>query len=118
MKISVIGLGLIGGSFSLAIKKTLEKTHVKGWDLNADHISEAEKLGIINSRAESEDDALLEADWIFLATPVDAIENRLSYYLDKITKNQLYFIFYNLGLPSTLECSLCFLLIYEVTFFT
>ena len=64
-------------------------THVKGWDQNPENLSEAKKLEIIDDQSKSEIEAITDADWVFLATPVDAIESRLPYILDKITTNQI-----------------------------
>ena len=53
MKVSIIGLGLIGGSFSLALKKRLEEVEVVGWDNDPAHLQEAKALGIIDQMADT-----------------------------------------------------------------
>ena len=46
-KISVIGLGLIGGSYALSLKKRFKNMTLYGWDQNEAHILEAKKRKII-----------------------------------------------------------------------
>ena len=70
MKIGIIGLGLIGGSFALAAKKYTVGVRLYGQDHNPDHLAEALSLGIIDQPLEVQDYAAM--DVILLAIPVDA----------------------------------------------
>ena len=49
-KIAVIGLGLIGGSLALELKKTSWAT-IYGIDKNSEHLQKALDLGIIYKKA-------------------------------------------------------------------
>lgn len=69
MEISIIGLGLMGGSMGLALKKTSFVQKVVGYDLNAAHAKEALELGLIDEITTLED--ALKKDIVILATPVD-----------------------------------------------
>jgi len=86
MKVGIIGLGLIGGSFALACK-ALGCT-VIGLDNNPAHISKAKELGLVDkccSLAELVDEVTL----IVLAIPVEAIAALLPSILDKISNEQI-----------------------------
>ena len=69
-KIHIIGLGLIGGSFALAIKKSLPQVHLTGFDKNQLHCAEALELGLVSEIKESPDQ---DTDAILLATPADTL---------------------------------------------
>lgn len=89
MKVSIIGLGLIGGSFALALKKRLEGVEVFGWDQSAEHRQQAQELGIIDQEANSLEEALTLSDWIILAIPVDAIEALIPACLSQLKPHQV-----------------------------
>ena len=71
MTIGIIGLGLMGGSLGLDLRKLPFIKKVLGSDHNATHRQSAEALGLVDGIVEL--DALLECDVIFLAVPVDGI---------------------------------------------
>ena len=51
--IFIIGVGLIGGSFALDIKKhNSDETVIYGIDKNEEHLDEAISLGVIDEKAE------------------------------------------------------------------
>ena len=72
MNAAVIGLGLIGGSFALALKEAGLCKRVVGVDSSEEHRRKALELGLVESVAEL-DAAVADADLIAIATPVDAI---------------------------------------------
>jgi prephenate dehydrogenase len=69
-KIHIIGLGLIGGSFALGIKKVLPHITISGFDNNPQHCEEALGLGLV---AEIKETADPDTDIILLATPADTL---------------------------------------------
>ena len=85
MKITIIGLGLIGGSVALDLRKSGLQAEFIGVDLNAHHASKAVELGIVD-KILPEDKALAIADLIILAIPVNAACAFLSSVLDAIKK--------------------------------
>jgi prephenate dehydrogenase len=89
MKVYVIGLGLIGGSLALDIKRESPDTEILGIDANEQHIEEAIKLGIVGNSATIED--LANADWVIVAVPVNTIALLLPKVLDKIGDNTTVF---------------------------
>jgi len=49
MKIGIAGLGLIGGSFSLAIKEKFKNSFIIAWGRNLKRLKKAKELNIIDS---------------------------------------------------------------------
>jgi len=85
--IYIIGIGLIGGSFALNIKKLHPKATIFGIDNNSAHIEEALSLNIIDVKAEVNE--IENADLIVLAIPVDSSVVELPKILDTISDNTL-----------------------------
>lgn len=73
-KIVVVGVGLIGGSFALALKRAGAVLHVVGLDRDAAALSVAKSLGIIDSFTDDVADAINNADLVLIATPVAQTE--------------------------------------------
>ncbi len=78
-KIHVIGLGLLGGSFALALKKKRPDLIISGYDLNPEHLQQAQDLGLISTAKEQPDP---DTDVVVLATPVDTLSDLLAQTLD------------------------------------
>jgi prephenate dehydrogenase len=74
IRISIIGVGLIGGSISLCLKKQFgEELLVQGFDHNSSQLHLAESLGVIDQACSTIEDAIKEADVIFICTPVKVL---------------------------------------------
>ncbi|MES2881350.1 MAG: prephenate dehydrogenase [Bacteroidota bacterium] len=84
MTAAIIGMGLIGGSMSLVLKRSNFVTRVIGIENNEQHAQKAIALGLADEVMEL-DEALKHAQLIIIATPVDAAEILLPQLLDKIT---------------------------------
>jgi len=69
-KIAVIGVGLIGGSFALALKKAGAVRQVVGAGRTASVVARAVELGIVDHAAGSLEEAVQGAELVFIATPV------------------------------------------------
>lgn len=69
-RIAIFGVGLIGGSFALALKKANAVQHVIGVDRSAASLQRAFELGIIDEIAVSIESAVRSADLILIAAPV------------------------------------------------
>ncbi|MBO6178354.1 MAG: prephenate dehydrogenase [Selenomonadaceae bacterium] len=70
IRLSVIGVGLIGGSLGLALKKNFgEDIHILGYGRNRANLDAAVKLGAIDEIAPNLQIAA-KADVIYLATPI------------------------------------------------
>lgn len=69
MKVYVIGIGLIGGSFALDIKSVFDDAVIFGVDENKNHLDQALQLELIDQIATI--DEVVNADFVILAVPVD-----------------------------------------------
>jgi prephenate dehydrogenase len=73
MKIGIIGLGLMGGSFALALRAHYgEDLEILGYDHNDQHCIEALRLNLID-KISDDLEAFYDLDLIVLAIPVDGI---------------------------------------------
>jgi prephenate dehydrogenase len=71
-RVTILGTGLIGGSFALALRKYTTGMHVTGWD-RAEVVREAQSLGAIDAGFSGElAPALEDADLIYIALPIGA----------------------------------------------
>ena len=87
MKISIIGVGLIGGSMALKLREKNIASFIYGIDNNKEHISEALNLKIIDAEADLEK-GIKDSDLIILAIPVDAARKLLPTVLDLVSDHQ------------------------------
>ncbi len=69
--ILLAGLGLIGGSIALAIKKNHPGKRIIGIDISDEQAVAALKLGVIDDRADSFISGVKEAATVIIATPVE-----------------------------------------------
>jgi len=86
MKITVIGVGLIGGSMSLDLKKRGWASEITGVDQNSENIAKALELGIID-KGDSLESAIEDADLIIISIPVGQSPDLSKDVLDKISDN-------------------------------
>jgi prephenate dehydrogenase len=83
----MIGVGLIGGSFAIDIKKHNPEVIIHGIDSNEAHLNKAQEIGVIEKKATLND--LENADLVIVSIPVDATVKLLPTILDKISENGL-----------------------------
>ena len=88
MTITIVGLGLIGGSMALSLKENHFVDTLIGVDNNPIHATKALELGLVDSIASFED-AVAQSDIIIVATPVNSLTSILPRILDLITDNQV-----------------------------
>ena len=88
MRVAVIGLGLIGGSFALALKAKGIATTVVGVEANSQHAAMAIELGIVDSVMPLQE-AVAEAELIAIAVPVDVIPQVAIKVLNRVTESQI-----------------------------
>jgi prephenate dehydrogenase len=69
-RLAVIGVGLIGGSFALGLKKAKAVSHVVGVGRNAANLKVAMERGILDSTAPDAATAARDADLVLVAAPV------------------------------------------------
>ncbi|GAB3498816.1 prephenate dehydrogenase [Spirosoma knui] len=83
MTISIIGIGLLGGSFALAVREKYPKARFVGVDASPVHGQLAIAKGIVDD-VRSLDEAVAMSDLIVLAIPVNAIVELLPSLLDTL----------------------------------
>ena len=86
-EVYVIGVGLIGGSMALDLKRLDPEINLHGVDNNSEHLSKALELGIIDKAADLND--VGAADLVILAIPVDSTVEMLPQLLDKVNDDSL-----------------------------
>jgi len=77
-KLALIGCGLIGGSFALALKRAQAIERVSGFSASLSSREKALSLQVIDESANSIQEAVQGADLVLVAVPVNAIEACLS----------------------------------------
>jgi Prephenate dehydrogenase len=82
MKVAVIGIGLIGGSFARDVKKMHPQVTIVGLDKNQTHLDEALELQIIDEKGDL--DTLADADMVYVSIPVNAMVHELPKILDAV----------------------------------
>lgn len=69
-KIVIFGVGLIGGSFALALKRANAAQHIVGVSRKSATLARAMQLGIIDAASTDVAEAVRDADLILIAAPV------------------------------------------------
>ena len=83
--VTIIGVGLIGGSMAIALKEKKISKRIIGIDANKEHEEIALRLNLVDEIGEL-DEAIVNSDLIILAIPVDASEKLIPEILDKVRK--------------------------------
>lgn len=86
MVVSIIGIGLLGGSFALAIREKYPKIKFIGVDASPVHGQLAIAKGIVDEVLPFED-AIRQSTLVVLATPVNVITDMLPAVLDILPEN-------------------------------
>ena len=87
MKIGIIGLGLIGGSFAISAKKYIKDCICYGEDISKKHLNKALDLNLIDEILSNDKYSMM--DVIILAVPVDIASSNIISLLDKLNENAL-----------------------------
>ncbi|MBP8605029.1 MAG: prephenate dehydrogenase/arogenate dehydrogenase family protein [Phycisphaerae bacterium] len=78
-QISVIGMGLLGASVTLAVKRELPSAQVIGYSHRAKTRQKAREAGVAHEIAETLQESVKNADIVILATPIQTFKN---YFLE------------------------------------
>lgn len=73
--LAILGTGLMGGSLGMATIERKLASRVVGFDLDPATVHTALERGAITSLAESPEEAVRDAELVFIATPVSAIHS-------------------------------------------
>jgi len=82
-KITIVGVGLIGGSLALQLHEKKISSKLIGVETNEFHAQKALELELVDEIL-SLDEAILDSDVVILAIPVDSMVTLLPQVLDKI----------------------------------
>ncbi len=82
--IAIIGIGLIGGSFSLALKKQGYGGRITGIGRNKENLIRAKEMGIIDVFSTDHAEGTKNADLVLLASPVGQFEQIILNIRDSI----------------------------------
>lgn len=85
MTVTIIGIGLIGGSLALALKEKGLADSIIGIDNDAAHLQTARHMGLIDHYCPLEE-AIQKSDLVIVATPVDALTMLLPEIMNKVTR--------------------------------
>lgn len=88
MRVCIIGLGLIGGSFALALRKHSLAERIFGFDISPQHAAKALELGLVDEVVEL-GCAVDIADIFVIATPVDTIPALATELLNRVGHHQI-----------------------------
>jgi prephenate dehydrogenase len=86
MKVTVIGLGLIGGSMAITLRKQGVATELFGIDRSEANAAKALELGLVD-RILPENEALRQSDLVIISIPVNATCALLPSVLDEVNAN-------------------------------
>lgn len=84
MTVTIIGIGLIGGSLAIALKEKQLAAHIIGVDNSEEHLQTAMNNGLIDEYC-SLQEAIPRSSLVILAVPVDALTALLSKVMDAVT---------------------------------
>ena len=76
-RLVIVGVGLIGGSLAMSLRRTETCGALAGCDRSAENMSKAVELGIIDSYCADPARAVEDADVVVIATPLSATEGVL-----------------------------------------
>ena len=88
MNVLIVGVGLIGGSFALALREHGLAARIDGVELSEEHARRALERGLVD-RIVTLDEGLPAADLVVLATPVDTIPLLTVKILNRIAPHQI-----------------------------
>ena len=87
IRITIIGLGQIGGSIGLALAEKKEAVYRIGHDINLETARRAEKAGAVDKIAINLNSAVRDSDLILLALPIDQIHDTLEVIAANLKEN-------------------------------
>jgi prephenate dehydrogenase len=77
-RITILGLGLIGGSLAMAIRSRLSDCKITAYDLNRASLDLAKDRGVIDTAAGSIATAVQESECVILCVPVGEVDKTLA----------------------------------------
>ncbi len=99
MKVAIIGIGLIGGSFARDIRKLYPAATLFGMDTNAENMQKAQRLNLVDQSTTYGD--LAQMDMVIVSIPVDVLVRELTNILDAVGDETVVF---DVGSTKALVC--------------
>lgn len=87
MKLALIGVGLIGGSFALAAKAAGKLDRIVAFDSAPEALQRALALGVIDEASPSATQAVIDANLVMIATPVASTQSTLREIAPNLTSS-------------------------------
>ena len=87
--VTIVGLGLLGGSLGLAIKRAYPKVKRVGFSHRASTRRKALRLGVVDSLCDNLDQAVRQGQLIILATPIGVFANLMKQMAPSLTPGTL-----------------------------
>nr|WP_297451073.1 prephenate dehydrogenase/arogenate dehydrogenase family protein [Ferrovum sp.] len=69
-RLAILGVGLMGGSFALALRQVAPQMHIAGYDRDEVNLAAARQLGVIDQGSVDLASVVREADMVLMAVPV------------------------------------------------
>lgn len=88
-KVTILGVGLIGASFGLAMKKNKLCNHITGHGRSLDNLKRAKERGMIDSIELNPAKACKDADLVLFATPVGIFTDLAKEIKDSLKKDAI-----------------------------
>ncbi len=89
MNVTIIGLGLIGGSLGLALRATCSDVVISGWDQSVAVMADAQQRGAITHVPQSLAEAVGSAELVIVATPIMAVRHVFALIAPHLRPNTL-----------------------------
>lgn len=86
-KLAIFGVGLIGGSLAMALRRSGGCETIVGCSRNKKHLQRAVELGVIDEFTLDPIEAVAGADMVLLAVPLGAMQSLLSKIADHLAPN-------------------------------
>ena len=88
-QVTIIGVGLLGGSFALSLRKSFEVDKIVGVSSRLSSAANAKRLGLIDQASDDISSAVEKADLVLIATPMLSMEKVLDQMIDSVPKECL-----------------------------
>lgn len=86
-KVAILGLGLIGSSVAKGLKQRALAVEISAYDCDEQSLNQALSLGLIDSASSCLSDVLADAELVFIAVPVQAINGLLQAIKPHLSKS-------------------------------
>jgi len=86
-RVTILGLGLIGGSWALALKRAGAVSEIVAWGRDQQRLDKAVEMGVVDSATTDMAAAVAESDVIVIATPLGTMSDVFRQLVPLVSKN-------------------------------